>query len=247
MDSRNHLKITWFHRAGNWAFHVCFRLFLRLRVVGGENIVHQGPLIVATNHTIFLDSPLAISLVRDDVFPMAKIEIFSGPFGWVFSNYGAFPVRRGEADLGAFRMALRALERQHAIYIAPEGTRTKEGALQIGHPGVALIAWRSGAPIQPVAIVGARDFWNCLSRLRRPPVEFRIGEPFQIRPMDRKPNREDLRQMTDEIMYRIAEMLPPAARGEYADLERASSRYLTPYGPTARTQMNRKEVKTAEL
>lgn len=220
--------IPWFHYFANAGLRVIYAVVLKMDRKGLENVPREGPLIVAINHTSFLDPIVAGAYVRDDVQPMTKIEAFESPFRWIFTGYGAFPVRRGEGDLSALKVALKVLKAGHAMLISPEGTRTKSGVLREAHEGIALIALRSGAPILPVAMWGGKALWSNLSRLRRTPVALRVGEPLVIRGLKTKATREELREVTDEFMYHLAELLPPEYRGAYSNLDTYTPRYLVP-------------------
>lgn len=219
-------RTPWFHPFANWAMRLVFPLFFKMRIEGLERAPKQGSLIVAINHACFLDPLMSITYVRPDIFPMAKIELFEGPFGWVFKNYGAFPVRRGQGDLGAMRAALRVLQEGHSMLISPEGHRAESGTLQTPHEGIAFLAYKSGAPILPVANWGGKLFSKNLTRLHRTPVGMKVGDVLELAPLEKNPRREVLTQITDELMGHIARMLPPAYRGRYSDAESMKPRYL---------------------
>lgn len=222
------IHIPWFHYFANGGMRVLSRLLLDLSIEGLERTPKQGPLIIAINHTNFLDPILGIVYLRPDTLPMGKVELFQSPYGILFTNYGAFPIRRGEGDLSAMRRALQILRQGHAMLISPEGTRTRSGVLEAGHAGTALIAVKSGAPILPVAMWGGKKFKDNLLRLRRTPVGMRVGEPLVVISPSRKPTREILRAITGELMYYIACLLPPEYRGRYADVEGMNPRYVRP-------------------
>ncbi len=220
------IRIPWFHYIANGGMSVLSRLLLDLHIEGLEHTPKQGPLIVAINHTNFLDPVLGIVYLRSDTLPMAKVELFNPPFGILIANYGAFPIRRGQGDLSAVRRALQILREGHAMLISPEGTRTKSGVLEAAHEGTALIAVKSGAPILPVAMWGGKKFWHNLIRLRRTPVGMRVGEPLVVLSSDGKATREVLRAITGELMHYIARLLPAEYRGLYADVEELTPRYV---------------------
>lgn len=104
----------------------------------------------------------------------------------------------------------------------PEGTRSGDGQLQQAHPGVALLALKSGAPLVPIGFHGAEQYKANLSRLQRTDFHLEVGKPFTLRPNQDGADRRVRQQMTDEIMYRLAEVLPPAYRGCYANLSLAT-------------------------
>jgi 1-acyl-sn-glycerol-3-phosphate acyltransferase len=216
-------------RIFNWWLRFAYRLLLRLRIEGREHVPAEGPVILMINHISFLDPFVVVASTPREVTAMSKIENFRIPFwGLVFKLYGAIPVRRGQADRRAIRWALKELREGTMLLMAPEGTRSPNKALQPGQGGLAYIGHRSGAAIVPVAITGTEHFTAHIKRLKRTPVSVRLGQPFFFQAPGNRLDREVLSQMTDEAMYRLAALLPPAYRGSYGDLERATQDYIQP-------------------
>jgi len=202
--------------------------FARVEVSGKENVPRRGPLIVAANHFNNADPPVLGATVPRRLCFMAKHEMFQWPvLGLAARLGGAFPVRRSEADLGALRKASAVLRRGEALAMFPEGTRSTDARLHKAHPGTALLALRSEAPVLPVAISGTEKVVLIrlpldLIRLRRPRVRVVIGRPFFLPPVERVTAEEAMR-CTDIIMGRIAALLPPSYRGEYGEAAPAES------------------------
>lgn len=218
--------LPWFSYFANWLLrNVLFPLFTRVEIRGLENIPRTGPLIVAINHINFIDPILTGAYFPRDLEMMSKIENFHLPlFGWVVKAYGAFPIRRGEGDIEAIKHALRILHTSRALLMAPEGTRSGT-VLKAGHNGVALLAARSGAPVIPIGISGQEHFWQNLKHLQRTPIRASIGVPFFLDAGTRKPSREVMQAMTEELMGRLAAELPPEYRGQYG-AARDSERFV---------------------
>jgi len=176
-----------------------------------------GPLILVTNHVGFLEIPVLHSRLRPRrVVGLAKAESWRNPLlGWLFDLWGAIPVKRGEPDLAALRKCLDFLRDGGILVVAPEGTRSRHGCLQRGHSGVVTLALRSGAPILPLAFCGGEALKRNAKRFRRTPFHIMVGEPFHLSVEGRVTQavRQDL---TDNIMYKLAALLPPAYRGQYA-------------------------------
>lgn len=229
MNLRDERVIAAFHPFANWVLRQWYRLILELDVQGRENVPRAGPLLIIINHTHFLDPLIPTAYLRPDIFPMAKHEVFEGKWKWMFDAYGSFPVRRGEADMQAFKNAFKVLRAGHALLMAPEGTRAKTGGLQKAHEGAGLIAARAGVPVLPVALWGGRSLVPTLKKFRRNPIHVRIHAPLIVKPLDRKISREEISIVTDEIMYTLATMLPEEYRGAYSDIEKFAPRYLLPY------------------
>lgn len=200
------------------------------RVHGDElqRIPANGPVILVANHINFLDAPIMLSRLHPrPVTGLAKVETWDNPLlGLLFNIWEIIPIRRGEADLEAFRLAEAALAQGKMLTVAPEGTRSGTGEMQKGKPGMILLALRSGAPILPLAFYGNETVWRSLRRLRRAPFHVRVGNPFTIDSHGQALSRDVREAITDEVMYQIAALLPPAYRGVYADLSQATENYL---------------------
>lgn len=213
-----------------------------------KKIPMNGPLIVAANHISSLEVPILVTRLADrPMTGFAKAENWDHPFyRFIFEGWGAIPLRRGEADMTAMRAALATLEAGHILAIAPEGTRSGDGRLRRAHPGVVVLALKSGAPILPMVYFGGEQLKDNLRRLRRTVFHIAVGNPFYLDPQGEKTNGEIRQQMADEIMYQLATMLPPAYRGIYADLSQASERYLTfPPGSTSNLSIGRQQELSA--
>ena len=192
-------------------------LLSRWRVRGRDNIPRQGPLLIVANHLNLADPPLlGVSLTRKVVF-MAKEELFRSRFSsFCVRSFGAFPVHRGQLDREALRQAKRVLADGLALVMFPEATRSKDAKLQPAFSGSALIALHSGAPILPVGITGTERIKGVSWILHRPVITVNIGHPFYLPPVDSRLTKVEMAELTNFIMGRIAEILPPEYRGNYA-------------------------------
>lgn len=189
-------------------------------------IPRTGPLIIAANHISNADpgliGPWISPAIDRQLHWLGKEESLRWPLvGWAIGQNGVIGVRRGAADLDAFRTALRVLEEGLVLVVFPEGTRSRTGALQRAKDGVAILAHRSGAPILPVGITGTERLWPRGGFLRfTDEVTMRIGEPFRIAPPSSGADRKaETAAATELVMQRIAALLPPGYRGVYAGPE----------------------------
>jgi 1-acyl-sn-glycerol-3-phosphate acyltransferase len=207
---------------------VHFRLTLRLDAPDVQQVPEQGPLIVISNHTGQIEVPVLATLMQPrKITGWAKAEAFDNLLlRWVFWAWEIIPVRRGEADMNALKRALRAIEGGYIFGIAPEGTRNKTGRLRRGMPGTVILAVRSGAPILPVVHWGGEVYLRNLKRLKRTDFHIRVGEPFHIDVEGVKVTAEIRQQIADEMMYRIAKLIPEEYRGEYSDPGKATGKFL---------------------
>ncbi|NLS44365.1 MAG: 1-acyl-sn-glycerol-3-phosphate acyltransferase [Firmicutes bacterium] len=144
-------------------FYVVARAILRLvlgiafniKVEGKENVPPEGGVILAANHSSMLDPLLVGCAISRPIRFMAKRELFENPFlALIVPNLGAFPVKRGKNDKGAFHQALNIVKGDQVLGMFPEGTRSSDGRLQKAYSGVAVLAEKTGACVVPVGIVG---------------------------------------------------------------------------------------------
>lgn len=159
-----------------------FRLFLRLKVEGMENIPSQGSVVLCANHISNLDPPLLGTPLDRRVHYMAKEELFRIPlFGSMIRQLGAFPVKRGGVSKESIRSALQLLDEGKILGIFPQGSRKNTSG--IGKKGAALLALRSDAVVIPVGIVGPYGLFRQMTLRFGMPVdlsEFRNSESDQL-------------------------------------------------------------------
>lgn len=204
------------------------RLFCRVDDGQLAKVPERGPLILVGNHINFLEAPILYTHLQPrPLAGFAKAETWDNPaLGMLADLWGAIPLHRGEVDMAALRQALKALEDGRILGVAPEGTRSGDGRLQRGNPGIVLLALRSGAPLLPLVTYGGELFWQNLARLRRTDFSIVVGQPFHLDAGAVKVTRQIRQQMTDEVMYQMAALLPTAYRGVYTDLADATEAYL---------------------
>jgi 1-acyl-sn-glycerol-3-phosphate acyltransferase len=141
------------YRAGKIVCIIFFKGICRRRVYGSENIPKAGAVIFASNHISNADPPLVGSSIPRTIHFMAKEELFKIPvLGWFISQTNAFPIRRWERDVSAFKTAQRILSMGEALILFPEGTRQRHGRFGKPKPGVGMLAQKSGAVVVPVYV-----------------------------------------------------------------------------------------------
>jgi 1-acyl-sn-glycerol-3-phosphate acyltransferase len=192
------------------------------------NVPDRGPLIIACNHINFMEVPLVFTHLQPrKVTAFAKAETWDNPLmGYLFNLWGAIPIQRGEVDTIAFRMALEALEDGKILAITPEGTRSGNGQMGRGLPGIVMLAHRSNVPILPMVYYGSEKLRNNISRLKRTDFHIRVGKVFKLSFTEGRVDREIRRKMADEIMYQLALLLPTEYRGYYSDLSKLTTDFI---------------------
>ena len=175
----------------------------RLRARGREHLP-QGGFVLAANHNSNFDPwPLGVTLFPNRYLRfMGKSELFWTPFKQFATAMGAFPVRRGQADLEAMERATQLCREGHIVVMFPEGTRRKKGLRKKyearAHTGAARIALDANVPLVPVGIVGT----DRLGRLAK--IRVAYGPPI---PLDDLAGRDDAPQVaTERLMAAIGEL-----------------------------------------
>jgi 1-acyl-sn-glycerol-3-phosphate acyltransferase len=195
-------------------------IIVDVEIVGMEKLP-EGNLILASNHLGRLDTAVLLYVVdREDIIMAIAEKYKTHPlFGAIGRAVNGIWLNRFEADFAALREILERMKKGGLLVIAPEGTRSKTEALQQGKMGVAFLAAKSGYPVMPIAVTGTEDrgVLENLKRFRRSKIKAVAGELFHIEVPKGKGREEAMRLATDEIMCRIAAMLPEKYWGVYRD------------------------------
>ena len=127
----------------------------RVEYINKENIPKKGPVILAGNHTAYLDPLLLMSSTNRNIHFLAKIELFKGPKKYFFKSIGVIPVDRSRKNPEAIVQANKFLLNNSAIGIFPEGTinKTKKTILPF-KKGAVKIAYDTNSQIIPFSITG---------------------------------------------------------------------------------------------
>jgi 1-acyl-sn-glycerol-3-phosphate acyltransferase len=185
---------------GKNAQAAAFRLAWRRKVRGLENVPPFGtPTIFAANHRSLSDPSNVGSSLPYPIFYFAKEELFHVPLlGWWLIHVNAFPVRRKEHDVAAFKTAIDVLEIGGGLMLFPEGGRRLDPARQWkAKAGVGMLACKTGACVVPVGIKNSDRFTKLA------PLEVSFGAPLYP-PKDA--GRDDYQKLTDDVMVRIKEL-----------------------------------------
>jgi len=209
------------YRLTRFLIRLLYRLVTRVEVIGAEHVPASGGMVAVTNHVGRLDAGIPYCLLdRPDIIMLVAEKYRQmALWRWLARALDGVWVDRFNADLAAVRTCLRRLKKGGVLVIAPEGTRSTTGNLIPARSGAGFLAAKAGVPILPTAVTGTEDavVRARLKRLRRVEVLVRFGAAFQLPPRPDLDPQARLQAYDDEIMCRIAALLPPERRGAYAD------------------------------
>ena len=193
--------------------------FTHVTVENEELMPKEGPVIITLNHLSRLDFPALIMLERyNDIYCVAADSYRNFPiFGKFINDSDMIWIDRTKADFAAMKRIMTELKNGNIIALAPEGTRSKTQALLQGKEGVTMIASKTHMPLISAAMIGTEKWMDAIKRFRKPRITIRLGPVFEIPKIDPDNREESLRTATDEVMCRIAALLPDHYHGFYKD------------------------------
>lgn len=199
--------MRWVYWLGWMSFGAAFRTLFGLKIVGAENLITEGPVLVASNHESFLDPPLIANIYHTEMVFLARKTLFVGFAKWLYPQWNAIPIDQDRPDMGSLKTIIRKLKDGHRVCVFPEGERTHDGKIGTAAPGIGLIAVKSGAVIQPVRISGARDALpRGSARIRFARITVTIGKPIRLTPEELKTahGKDDYDRIAKRIMSAIS-------------------------------------------
>lgn len=176
-----------------------FLFFYNYRVTGRENVPKDGAYIACSNHVSAID-PIFVGIsLPHRMYFMAKAELFRNKLlGALFHGLGAFPIKRGEADIKSIKTSLKLLGSGKVLALFPEGTRNKTSEV-VAEPGIAMLAVKSKVSVVPVAIISSYKFFKRTKVI--------IGEPIDLTEYyGRKLLNEEYLKISLDIMNKIEEL-----------------------------------------
>jgi len=187
------------------------RTFFNYRVIGAENVIEQGPCVIAANHASFFDPPLAGVACQRAIHYLARKSLLDWPvLGGILPQLNVIAVDQKNADRSALMAAIRVVRAGGAILVFPEGTRSPDGKLQSAQPGIGMIVAKTGAPVVPMRISGSYEAFPKNQRLpRSSQITITIGKPMDFSE-EHALGREHYQQTSDRILVAIGSLKCPA-------------------------------------
>jgi 1-acyl-sn-glycerol-3-phosphate acyltransferase len=205
------------YRLGWLTFRAMYATYFHWRLFNPENVPRQGSVILAANHSSFLDPPLVGSGLHRDINYLARESLFRFPVvSSVLHSWNAVPVDRDGGGARGLKAILDRLLKGGAIILFPEGTRTRDGQLQPARSGVGLVIIKSTAPVVPVRVFGTYAAFGRQHKFPRPyRVMVKYGRPLhfekpraEAQTCDKARLKQIYQEVADEIMAAIARLEP---------------------------------------
>jgi len=171
-----------FYRAIRRLFLIIAAPLFRFQVQGRQHVPRRGAAVVVAPHRSWLDPACVGAAIERPVRFLILDRMYDKPWAtWFYRRMRSIPVQRGgAASLSAMRQALSCLRRGEVVGIFPEGRVLRDWREGGIHPGAAMLAVKSGAPILPVGIQGSAKAWPHRRLFPGPAkVRVRIGTPIE--------------------------------------------------------------------
>jgi 1-acyl-sn-glycerol-3-phosphate acyltransferase len=196
-----------------WFFHRFLRItataFFDLTVIGAANARISGPALLACNHVSYLDPLYVGASLDEDIYFFARRSLFRFAItAWLFKYWQVIPIDRDKPEPSSMKTIFQRLEEGKKLILFPEGTRSPNGELQCGEPGVGMMIARSKVPVIPVRIFGS---YEALPRDRKLPKRAKItvsfGKPWvcDLESYGKK-SKDTYQRIADDVMQLIANL-----------------------------------------
>ncbi len=168
-------------------------LLYRPKVIGRENIPKTGRVLLAGNHTKWLDPVVLVAVQPRVIHFLAKIELFHGFTKWIVKGMGCVPVNRKIHDKDALQGAIDYLNNDLCVGIFPEGTINKTDEVIMPFKiGAVKACSETNTKLVPFVITGKYKIF-------RKNVKIEFLKPMTI--------SNDLEKSNQELMNKISEKL----------------------------------------
>ncbi|MEX1010254.1 MAG: lysophospholipid acyltransferase family protein [Chthoniobacterales bacterium] len=198
-------RMTFWYLLGYSLSKAIAKTFFNYRVIGAENMIEEGPCIIAANHCSNLDPPLVGIACKRAIHYLGKKSLLDWPLlGPIFPQLNVIPVDQKNADRSALMGIIRVVRGGGAALIFPEGSRSPDGALQRAQPGVGMIAAKTRAPIVPVRIKGSFEAYprgRSLPKFTR--ISATVGRPLLFNAQNYS-DRNDYEKISENILQAMA-------------------------------------------
>lgn len=185
------------------------RVFFRFRILHRERMIQSGPVILAMNHQSYFDPPLGGNASDRAIYYLARRTLLDIPvLGRLLPKLNVIPVDQEGIDRRALKTLIQVVRAGHGALVFPEGSRTLDGQLQPGQPGIGLVIAKTRAPVVPMRIFGAHEALpRGHGRPRLHPITVVVGEPIHFSDADLEGSgKEVYGRLSQRVMDAIAQI-----------------------------------------
>ncbi len=184
-------------------FSIFCKIYFRLEVKGADNVPKKGGVLIASNHSSFLDPVIVGVGISRATYYLTKQSLFEIPIlGLLIRALHTIPIKRSMVSVSTFKELIKSLNAKKAIILFPEGTRSIDGKLGQGKIGVGMLALRTDVPIVPVYVDGAiKAFPKGGKWIHPKKIRVIFGKP--IIPNSKGTNKNNYRRVSAQVMESI--------------------------------------------
>ncbi len=181
------------------SYLIFMKIFCHLQIIGKEKLADSQNCIIASNHISAFDPPFLGAIFPQEVFFLAKAELFKNKFfGKILEALNSIPIKRGRIDRTALKRVHQVLANKRSIIIFPEGTRKATKVKS----GVGKFALEMKVDILPILIENSDKFWQCFFRKKR--LIITIGDKIRKEEFSEwQPTKENYRKLADHVFQKI--------------------------------------------
>lgn len=172
------------------------RFLFRPRVEGLENIPKEGRILLAGNHTKWLDPVMLVGVQKRQIHFLAKEELFHGITKFIVKGMGCVPVNRKIHDKNALHSAYEFLERDLGVGIFPEGTVNRTDKVIMPFKiGAVKACYTTNTKLVPFVITGKY-------KLFRRGIRVEFLKPLKIESDLEKENEKFMKIVENKLIER---------------------------------------------
>lgn len=158
-----------FYELSKWTCRLAFWTFFRASAIGAHKVPMEGRVILAGNHTSYLDPPLIGCMINRPAYYMARDSLFKFPLiRQALLRMNAIPVDREGRSSSGLKVAMRAIKNEQCLVLFPEGTRSRDGQRQPVKNGLGMMVVKTQTRVSPVRVVGTFEAYGRHITIPRP-------------------------------------------------------------------------------
>lgn len=188
------MQDTVFYKIVRPVISILFKFLYRPTIIGLENIPKTGAIVLAGNHTKWLDPIMLIAVNKRQVHFLAKDELFHGKTKLIVKGMGCISVNRKIHDKAALIQGYKTLEKGNVIGIFPEGTinRTKDIVMPF-KIGAVKMAKETDSRLVPFIITGKYKFL-------KKTIQIEFLKPAKVVENLEKENNKLMNKISDKLI-----------------------------------------------